>query len=428
MLRRRQPDEDRAHRTAEVNRASPKRRVQTSAVATRRSPTRSRPPARRPTSARRRARGRRRGRREAADRHRAGHRRRAQRALAERLDHVGQVGANRVGGEEDGRHVGAGGHRQRADVERGRVGPARERRVGIAGTPTWPEATAPIAAPRKNGTITDDSANVAPSTRASAIVAASPRRAKAVPRKMIPTAAPNSGTYSVSITGPKAFGNPVQNTTSTKISHTWLASHTGPIERLSMPADARAALRAARGQVPDARAEVGAAQHRVHDQPGDSTATVRSTAISAPASRRQLALAAAGARGAAGARRRPRPAPVDDRQGRVADRDPPAPVTASVGPHHLVDDPWLAADLGRDPAGDQRDERGAGRRPRPPGRTTSTAAAAAAAQPREEVRRREQRQPGRSDHDAERVAHDGDRRPVSRGTLSRPSTVAFGSW
>ena len=41
---------------------------------------------------------------------------------------------------------------------------------------------------------TEESANVAPSTRASPIVAASPRTANAAPRKMIPTAAPNSGT------------------------------------------------------------------------------------------------------------------------------------------------------------------------------------------------------------------------------------------
>ena len=37
---------------------------------------------------------------------------------------------------------------------------------------------------------------------------------------------------------------------------------------------------------------------------------------------------------------------------------PEAPVTASLGAHDAVDDPGLAPDLGRDPAGDQRDHRG----------------------------------------------------------------------
>ena len=46
---------------------------------------------------------------------------------------------------------------------------------------------------------------------------------------MMPTAAAVSGTYSVDMIAAKAVGNPVHSTTSTKISQTWLASHTGPI-------------------------------------------------------------------------------------------------------------------------------------------------------------------------------------------------------
>ena len=61
-------------------------------------------------------------------------------------------------------------------------------------TGTRPDAIPPTAAPRKNGTSTDDSANVPPRTRASAIVAASPLSANADPRKMIPIAAANNGT------------------------------------------------------------------------------------------------------------------------------------------------------------------------------------------------------------------------------------------
>ena len=102
-------------------------------------------------------------------------------------------------------------------------------------TGTRPEAIPPIAAPRQNGISTEEDANSAPSARASRIVPACPRRANAAPRKMIPSAARNSGIDSVEKIEPNATGNAVQTTTSTKISHTWLASHTGLIERWIIP-------------------------------------------------------------------------------------------------------------------------------------------------------------------------------------------------
>ena len=46
---------------------------------------------------------------------------------------------------------------------------------------------------------------------------------------MIPTAATNSGSASVDAIEPNAVGYAVQHTTSTKISHTWLASQTAAI-------------------------------------------------------------------------------------------------------------------------------------------------------------------------------------------------------
>lgn len=52
---------------------------------------------------------------------------------------------------------------------------------------------------------------------------------------MMPRAAPNSGSMSVENIEPNATGNAVQAITSTKISHTWLASHTGLIERSTIP-------------------------------------------------------------------------------------------------------------------------------------------------------------------------------------------------
>ena len=64
-----------------------------------------------------------------------------------------------------------------------------------------------------------------------------------------------------------ARGTPSTASTSTKISQTWFASHTGAIARLIIPADRRAALGAAGREVPEARAEVGAAEHDVGGQP-----------------------------------------------------------------------------------------------------------------------------------------------------------------
>ena len=54
--------------------------------------------------------------------------------------------------------------------------------------------------------------------------------------------------YMVDITDAKAVGNDVQNTTSVKMSHTWLASHTGPIDEWSS-----ARMRAARVPRPAVR-------------------------------------------------------------------------------------------------------------------------------------------------------------------------------
>jgi hypothetical protein len=67
------------------------------------------------------------------------------------------------------------------------------------------------------------------------IVAAWPRSAKAMPRKITPIAARKSGIDSVDISEPNATGNAVQTITSTKMSQTWLASQTGLIERWTIP-------------------------------------------------------------------------------------------------------------------------------------------------------------------------------------------------
>ena len=68
---------------------------------------------------------------------------------------------------------------------------------------------------------------------------------------------------SVDMTDSKATEKPVHSTTSTKISQTWLASQTGPMAR-SISARARRPRSPRAGeQLPEAGAEVGAAEDRV---------------------------------------------------------------------------------------------------------------------------------------------------------------------
>ena len=95
---------------------------------------------------------------------------------------------------------------------------------------TRPDAIAPATAPRQNGTSTDDAANAAPKFRWLEVRVTSLRKAKLDPRNTMPSAASDSGTNSVSVIDGNASENAVHNTTRQKISQTWFASHTGPIE------------------------------------------------------------------------------------------------------------------------------------------------------------------------------------------------------
>src|SRR3954454_23750883 len=101
----------------------------------------------------------------------------------------------------------------------------------------------------------------------------------------MPSTARPSGTYSVVMIAAKAPGKPVHSITRQKISHTWLASHTGASASstrcrgrlpLSAPPAGRRrlvderprpppALGPPRREVPEAGAVVGAAEHRVGD-------------------------------------------------------------------------------------------------------------------------------------------------------------------
>src|SRR5262245_43870645 len=83
------------------------------------------------------------------------------------------------------------------------------------------------------GTSTDEVANATPKLRWLETRVTSLRNAKLAPRRTMPSAARLSGTNNVRVIDANASEKPVHSTTSTKISQTWLASHTGPIAWLT---------------------------------------------------------------------------------------------------------------------------------------------------------------------------------------------------
>jgi hypothetical protein len=85
---------------------------------------------------------------------------------------------------------------------------------------TRPEATAPAAAPRNHGVITEENANAAPNSRRAHPASIALRNANAAPRAMTPSATSVSGTYSVEEIAANAGGNAVHSRTRTKISQT----------------------------------------------------------------------------------------------------------------------------------------------------------------------------------------------------------------
>ena len=95
---------------------------------------------------------------------------------------------------------------------------------------TRPEAMAPATAPMQKGTSTDDAAKAAPKLRRSRVRITDLRKAKLAPRITMPSAAMVRGTNKVSVIDANTSGNAVHSTTKQKISQTWFASHTGPIE------------------------------------------------------------------------------------------------------------------------------------------------------------------------------------------------------
>ena len=151
---------------------------------------------------------------------------------------------------------------------------------------TRPDAIAPTTAPMQYGTITDESANAAPKLRFELVRVTALRNAKPEPRSTMPRAAIVSGTNTVSVIDAYASGKHVHSTTQVKISQTWFASHTGPIE-CSITARGRApALGASGDEVPEPGAEVGAAEHGVGDDADEQARPRRRCSSDRPLSSR----------------------------------------------------------------------------------------------------------------------------------------------
>ena len=94
---------------------------------------------------------------------------------------------------------------------------------------TRPDATAPTTVPMKNGVSSDERPKRRSASRRPLSRRAVSWNANPAPRSTMPSAARLSGMNSVEKIASNAAENAVQSTTRTKISQTWLASHTGPI-------------------------------------------------------------------------------------------------------------------------------------------------------------------------------------------------------
>ena len=130
-------------------------------------------------------------------------------------------------------------------------------------------------------------------------------------------------------------------------------------------ADPLGVLAAARGQLPEPGAEVGPGQHRVQRHSGQHEHE-RERLQHRSGRRRSGPTPASGSpgsrSGARARRRRTQASPQATTDVAGGERRHSRPESRGAGDrgggrHHAVDDPRLAADLGDDPAGDQRDQR-----------------------------------------------------------------------
>ncbi len=179
-------------------------------------------------------------------------------------------------------------------------------------TGTRPPAIAPTAVPMKKGVSSDATSKSRWDTARPRVRRAVLWKANPDPRRTMPSAARLSGMNNVEKIASNADEKPVHRTTSTKISHTWLASHTGPIAQ-SM---------SSRGRRPASLPPASRLQ-----TPAPKSAPPKTAYIVTPMSRTTATASAL-----LTARRPPRRPPAGRRRARRARRPPARPPRATAAP------------------------------------------------------------------------------------------------
>ena len=140
---------------------------------------------------------------------------------------------------------------------------------GIEGIPPLRDATAtpPATKPKANAA----TALAAPNSRLSSMWPRVPasrlaRSPSAAPRSTIATSATVSGASSAVPSAENAAGNAENKTVMAKISHTWFASHSGPIA-ISIAARSGACLPASRSRMPAPKSPPANRAYAVSDMP-----------------------------------------------------------------------------------------------------------------------------------------------------------------
>ena len=271
--------------------------------------------------------------------------------------------------EVDGGEVGDDGDGQHAAEHRGRVDPARPRVTGLPPAGTRPEAMPPAMAPCSTARART-SANAAPKFRRSQVRNTVLRNAKLDPRSTMPRAARVKRDEQRQRDRRVGLWEAGPQHDEEKISHTWLASHTGADRVVDhLAGRSPAAPPATRSQNPAPKSAPPKTAYAVTAR----TAAARRPRCSCrhPSARRPGAMSARGRtarRGRSTVRSRNRrlilrrmstvvTASPSTEHDDGDERDPHAGVGGRrvLDLHQVVDDPGLPADLADDPAGLHRE-------------------------------------------------------------------------
>jgi hypothetical protein len=150
-------------------------------------------------------------------------------ARPKRRSHLGFALTNGVGAQVHSRQIRTRQYGEHAAEQRTGPCPDPERVTDCHAQRHAAEGNGAGDRAEKNGVSTDESANRPPNSCRRPGCSVTLRYANEEPRAIMPNAAKVSGMYKVDITTAKTVGKHVHSSTTTKISHMWLASQTGPM-------------------------------------------------------------------------------------------------------------------------------------------------------------------------------------------------------